>query len=710
MGNFDKSNPMASFRLIILCLLIKHAASQCSQTETFEKVSRTTVDGVSGSSLYSSNGNTVTLNCLQRCRESKNCLSFVVNYDRDSCTSYDRDSSSADIKLRPTQLPINYFEKICIDAPQCGKNWMLERVVGFEIEGYDDIVLNNVPSRLKCAELCIRERGLMCRSAEYHQRDGVCRLSRQDRRTQPLSFRPASPLIHYIENQCSGVANNQHCDFEEFPAQDLGHGDLQVPVESKTECHDACESEKSFNCRAYTWFSRGGVCRLSGDDLTSTGLSAVKPLPDASFYQRAPCLDLELSCSVDGMSVSLNTIEPFKGRLFARDFPNECKSLDKGKTDTSLFIKFDDPQCGVMNEGEGIYSNVIVVQHHPVIQRRGDKAIKLLCLFETSNKTISDSYNFIVDNSVNAGVATAIVNATAPSPRIRLRIVDRTGKDINGARLGEELYLRLDLDDDSVYGILARNLVAKSGDNSDSITLLDERGCPADPVIFPSLQPVPNSKSLQGKFEAFKFSENQVVRFQVNVQFCLQECKPAQCGNILSHGKRKRRAVIKQGGLVTLGGTHSLDGQEITLEGGEFTFGGGELTFGVEDDEDAEEYDQDSIYHEMPLQKEIFVDSTSVKPLKSGLLPEESEARRLAHMVCTSREILIAILVSAVILQICIILIAIMCVLARSRKQPKEENHYATYTIPRRTLSPYPPTTSEDSATTLKTLRTTLRD
>lgn len=53
----------------------------------------------------------------------------------------------------------------------------------------------------------------------------------------------------------------------------------------------------------------------------------------------------------------------------------------------------------------------------------------------------------------NGGVATAIVNATAPSPRIRLRIVDRQGRDINGARLGEELYLRLDLDDDSKHRI-----------------------------------------------------------------------------------------------------------------------------------------------------------------------------------------------------------------------------------------------------------------
>ncbi|KAK7075736.1 hypothetical protein SK128_014511 [Halocaridina rubra] len=316
------------------------------------------------------------------------------------------------------------------------------------------------------------------------------------------------------------------------------------------------------------------------------------------------------------MAINLNTVEPFKGRLFSRDFPTACQSLDQGKTETALFIKFNDPQCGVVNEGDGIYSNVVVIQHHPVIQRRGDKAIKILCLFETSNKTITDSYNFIVDNSINAGVATAIVNATAPSPRIRLRIVDRAGRDINGARLGEELYLRLELDDDSVYGILARNLIAKSGDNSDSITLLDERGCPTDPVIFPSLEPVLGSRSLQGKFEAFKFSEDQVVRFQVNVQFCLQECRPAQCGNIISYGKRRRRAVKNQRGILTLGEAVNLDGHEVTLEGVHLTLGGNE-------DDDNEE-DLDSIYHEMPLQKEIIVDSSSVRPLKTGLLPEET--------------------------------------------------------------------------------------
>ncbi|XP_071520975.1 uncharacterized protein [Panulirus ornatus] len=678
-------HPHIVLQLVFITQLVSRTAGQCSGTVTFEKVARVTTADVAALPLFSSSGNTVTQGCLTRCQESRTCSGFLLNYEREACFTVDVTAST---RLRPIDQPFNFFQKICVAAPACGKAWMLERVVGFEVDGYDDLVLNNVPTRLKCAELCISERNLKCRSAEYHERDAVCRLSRQDRRTQPLSFRPTSPLVHYIENQCAGIPQSQHCEYEELPQQDLGQGDVQFTVRSLAECQQACESEASFNCRSFTWFARASVCRLSGDDMVSAGPSSVLPLPGSTYFQRTTCLDLRLSCSVDGMTVQLHTAEPFKGRLFSRDFPTTCQSRDRSRTDTSLVIKFADPDCGVMDEGNGIYSNVIVVQHHPVIQRRGDKAIKLLCLFETTNKTVTDSFNFIVGNFPSGGVATAIVNATAPSPRIRLRIVDRAGNDINGARLGEELYLRLELDSDSVYGILARNLVAKSGDNSDSITLLDERGCPVDPVIFPSLQPVPGTKSLQGKFEAFKFSEDQVVRFQVNVQFCLDECRPAQCGSIISYG-RKRRGLTEEGGLLTLDG-------ELTLVGGEVTLG------------DQPEEDPDAIYHEMPLQKEIIVNSNSVRPLKAGLLPEETEARRLSQLVCTSREVVIAIIISAIILQICIVLIAIMCVFARRRKPLPQHPHAST--LSRGVRSTYPATTSDDSVNTLKTLRTSLRD
>lgn len=72
---------------------------------------------------------------------------------------------------------------------------------------------------------------------------------------------------------------------------------------------------------------------------------------------------------------------------------------------------------------------------------------------------------------------------------------------------------------------------------------------------------------------------------------------------------------------MTLGG-------ELTLVGGQVTFrreeDEGEETDEGEVEEEVEEIDPDSVYHEMPLQKEIIVDSSTIKPLRRGLLPEET--------------------------------------------------------------------------------------
>ena len=74
------------------------------------------------------------------------------------------------------------------------------------------------------------------------------------------------------------------------------------------------------------------------------------------------------------------------------------------------------------------------------------------------------------------------------------RITTSTGEDISGTRLGEKLFLRIEMDQESIFGIFARNLKAIAGDNEDSIDLLDSRGCPTDPIIFPGLQTLPNSR------------------------------------------------------------------------------------------------------------------------------------------------------------------------------------------------------------------------
>mgnify|MGYP001340360420 FL=1 len=67
------------------------------------------------------------------------------------------------------------------------------------------------------------------------------------------------------------------------------------------------------------------------------------------------------------------------------------------------------------------------------------------------------------DGTTVTGIPTSIVNATAPSPSVILRIVDENGNDISGTRLGQALFIRIELDGVSIFDIFARNLVAKSG-------------------------------------------------------------------------------------------------------------------------------------------------------------------------------------------------------------------------------------------------------
>ena len=72
-----------------------------------------------------------------------------------------------------------------------------------------------------------------------------------------------------------------------------------------------------------------------------------------------------------------------------------------------------------------------------------------------------------------------------------------------------------------------RNLVARSGRSGESIVLLDERGCPTDESIVEGFRPEDRSGSrLVAPFEVFKFYDDPVVRFQLTVQFCLEQCRP----------------------------------------------------------------------------------------------------------------------------------------------------------------------------------------
>ena len=239
------------------------------------------------------------------------------------------------------------------------------------------------------------------------------------------------------------------------------------------------------------------------------------------------------------------------------------------------------------------------------------------------------------------------------------RITTSTGEDISGTRLGEKLFLRIEMDQESIFGIFARNLKAISGDNEDEIELLDSRGCPTDPIIFPGLQLLPNKRDLQGSFEAFKFSDTSIVRFQVNVQFCVEQCNPVQCGEGLeSFGRRRREADSTTGSPITTKVPEPYASRLVF-----------DRNLG-----------QEVISGDSQLSKEIIVDSgTKIDSFRDPRSQEDlgvfvkgdySEG----EVVCTTWPVVIATGAAVVFLQLCILTTCILCLYtARRSKRPPSQ-------------------------------------
>lgn len=256
----------------------------------------------------------VTAECNNRCRAGPKCRAFLLSYDKHQCFGFDYDSLSRGISVVSTSEKTSYYEKICLSTAPCEKAWTFERVMGRELKGFDNRVLSGVASRLRCQELCLKERSFVCRSGEYDYATQQCRLSSEDRRSQPTAFRVAPTSgVDYFENQCSATQTQTQtsavpgastalgsstptpvsCDFERYENLDIRRADLIRTAFSMDQCKTLCEATRAFVCRSFTFAAATSQCWLSSDDIlaVSTGISGLESHAGATYFQRSHCLD-----------------------------------------------------------------------------------------------------------------------------------------------------------------------------------------------------------------------------------------------------------------------------------------------------------------------------------------------------------------------------------------------------------------------------------
>ncbi|CAG2117082.1 unnamed protein product, partial [Medioppia subpectinata] len=321
---------------------------------SFEKISAVTVRGVPLYPLYSGPADTpVTAECNNRCRAGPKCRAFLINYDKHMCTGMDYDSLNRGASIVNTQERTSYFEKICLSAAPCEKAWTFERVMGRELGGFDDRILNGVASRLRCQELCLKERSFVCRSGEYDYALQQCRLSSEDRRSQPAAYRVSAGSVDYFENECAALATGPpNCDFDRFENSDIKRADLVRTAFSVDQCRTLCEATRAFVCRSFTYSQPAAQCWLSSDDAMAVGgVRSLDTHSGAVYYQRSSCLDLQLFCNHDSMVVSLNTADPFSGKLYSKEEPIACESVGRSTTNTLLTMPFSPrSSCGIRED------------------------------------------------------------------------------------------------------------------------------------------------------------------------------------------------------------------------------------------------------------------------------------------------------------------------------------------------------------------------
>ncbi|XP_064477576.1 uncharacterized protein LOC135391294 [Ornithodoros turicata] len=493
------------------------------------------------------------------------CRAFTVEYGNFQTASW-LSTAAEDNRQLLTANPVTaYFEKICLHERTCGKMWVFERTLNHEMRGAPDREIPATRRRGECQDLCLRERSFVCRAATYQSSRHLCRLFSENRRTNPAAFARTAEEVDYMENLCAPEAST--CQYRESGDRFLPIIDRLSHAFNLAECQRQCDLERRFSCRAVNFETIHKDCALSSEDTQSTPLgTAAMVFRRFSIYsEKGTCEQVSVQCNQQDMLLSMNFDTPFHGRVYAKGNPGQCYVVGNGQNNLQFAVSLG-TRCGTLQEGDGRYANEVVVQQHPIIMTDTDRNIRVVCSFDAGDRTVTLASTF-ARNGAHSGLdvttrgqptITSVVTNTAPPPNVVMRILDPTGRDARIVGLGDELTLRIEIQEPgTAFAIFARNLYARSS-NGESLFLIDSNGCPIDPSIFPALRPdFRQPGSLFANFKAFRFPSSGMVNFEVQIRFCQDRCDPARCpAGGESFGRKRRQIYDDPEGATFAHGAH----------------------------------------------------------------------------------------------------------------------------------------------------------
>jgi hypothetical protein len=425
---------------------------------------------------------------------------------------------------------------------------------------------------------------------DQNRRQGGARQLAQQATAEPSN---QAKNIDYLENTCTTEPSS--CQYRQIYDQFSPYIDKVNHASSLNDCQRQCDQERLFSCKSINFDASSKNCMLINEDLISlargqqTNSSPLLPKRNTIYSEKGNCEMISVQCNSQEMLVSINFDSPFRGRIMAKGNPEQCYMLGDGQTSLQFSIVFG-PKCNSRQEGHNTFVNEVVIQQHPIIMTESDKTVRVMCAFEAPDQTITFKNPSSRDNkTVGIDVSTpdsgrtrqdkqqfnSVVSNKAPPPSVMLRILDQNGRDASMINLGDDLMLKIQMQmvdgKNSALGIFARNLAARSS-NGESLLLIDNEGCPVDPLVFPALEiDQKDGRSLYSNFKAFRFPSSGLVNFEVQIRFCPERCHPVDCNKtgqrLRSYGRKRRKRQIDVNNESNNHGLGSESAGEATSKG-----------------------------------------------------------------------------------------------------------------------------------------------
>ncbi|ALC48658.1 cyr [Drosophila busckii] len=257
---------------------------------------------------------------------------------------------------------------------------------------------------------------------------------------------------------------------------------------------------------------------------------------------------LQVNCTRELLDMQLTLNRNFRGVLYAKDFPLECRT--RGQDDAQLSLRIPTSGCGVRAEplpdGGMEYTVRIMLQMEQKLRQSTDilKTVRCQLPAQAMGMTLPLSGRDRNARMRALAAAAAVTHTHMETPHVRIWLELGGPHGAGSVEVGVATTLTVRAIVPGNIGVRVVDCAALDGLGESTQQLLDARGCPIDEQVMPALhtrhKPAEEGWSKQHEedlvertfmatFPAFKFPDRERLHVSCGVQLCKGKCPNLNC-------------------------------------------------------------------------------------------------------------------------------------------------------------------------------------